>query len=124
MTRQQAEQFAANWILHWCNREVQQIVSHFAPEARFTSPVAAKRTGHPLVVGREALRSYWSLVHTFTTFRFVLERTIWDEERQELVIVYTREIDGRRDRACELLRFDGAGFVAEGEAMYGADIAG
>lgn len=123
MTRDQAEQFAADWIRHWSHREVQQIISHFAPNARFMSPVAAKRTGHPLVVGRDALRDYWSVVHTFATFQFFLERTIWDQERQELVIVYTREIDGQRDRACELLRFDNSGLVAEGEAMYGATIA-
>lgn len=123
MNRPQAETFAANWIRHWCHREVQQIVAHFAPDARFTSPVAAKRTGHPLVVGRDALRDYWSVVHTFTTFQFFLERIIWDQERQELVIVYTREIDGKRDRACELLRFDSNGLVAEGEAMYGTAIA-
>ncbi|MBS1829996.1 MAG: nuclear transport factor 2 family protein [Acidobacteria bacterium] len=122
MTREHAERFAADWIRHWSHREVQQIVSHFAPDARFTSPVAAKRTGHPLVTGREALRDYWSVVHTFTTFQFFLERTIWDDAKQELVIVYTREIDGKRDRACEILRFDSTGLVYEGEAMYGASL--
>lgn len=124
MDRKQAEQFAKEWIRNWCERDVEAIVSHFSEDARFVSPVAAKRTGNALVVGRDALRAYWAVVHTFRTFAFQLERTVWDEERTELVIVYTREVDGRRDRACELLRFNDAGQVVEGEAMYGAEIAG
>ncbi len=124
MDRKQSEQFAEEWIHNWCTRDVEAIVSHFAEDARFVSPVAAKRTGNALVVGRDALRSYWAVVHTFRTFAFALERTVWDEERRELVIVYTREVDGRRDRACELLRFDESGMVLEGEAMYGAEIPG
>ena len=72
-------------------------------------------------MGREALANYWQVVHSFGTFTFALERVIWDDARQEAAIVYTRDIDGRRDRACELLRFNGSGEVVSGEAMYGAE---
>ena len=61
------------------------------------------------------------VVYSFASFRFTLERTIWDDISQELAIIYTREIDGRRDRACEILRFDSSGKVTAGEAMYGAE---
>ena len=121
MDREAAEHFALDWINDWCARDVERIVSHFAEDARFVSPVAAKRTGNPLVVGRDALTKYWQVVYSFASFRFTLERTIWDDISQELAIIYTREIDGRRDRACEILRFDSSGKVTAGEAMYGAE---
>ncbi len=122
MTREEAGRYAREWIRHWCERNVDAIVSHFAEDARFVSPVAAKRTGNSLVVGRDALSRYWSVVHSFGSFRFTLDRVIWDDTAQELAIIYTREIDGRHDRACEILRFNPAGQVAAGEAFYGADI--
>jgi hypothetical protein len=34
---------------------------------------------------------------------------------------YTRDSDGRHDRACDLLRFNASGKVFAGEAMYGAE---
>ena len=124
MDRETAEHFARDWIRGWCARDVDLIASHFTEDARFVSPVAARLTGSPLVVGRDALTKYWQVVHSFGSFRFMLERTVWDDAAQELVIIYTREIDGRHDRACEILRFDSAGNVISGEAMYGAEAFG
>jgi hypothetical protein len=122
MNREEAGRYAREWIREWRERDVDAIVSHFTEDARFVSPVAAKRTGSPVVIGRDALTRYWSVVHSFGTFRFNLDRVIWDDATQELAIVYTREIDGRHDRACEILRFNAAGQVEAGEAMYGAEI--
>jgi ketosteroid isomerase-like protein len=124
MDRQAAERFAQDWIRGWCARDVDLIVSHFTDDARFVSPVAARVTGSPLVVGRDAISRYWQVVHTFRTFQFTLERTIWDGDTQELAIIYTREVDGRHDRACEILRFDSSGKVTAGEGMYGAEWSG
>lgn len=99
MNRTEAEAYAQHWIRDWCARDIERILSQFAEDARFVSPVAAKRTGKALVVGRDALRAYWQVVHSFGSFRFTLERVLWDETLQEMAIVYTRDIDGRRDRA-------------------------
>ena len=38
-----------------------------------------------------------------------------------MVVVYTRDIDGERTRACEFFRFDDHSQVIAGEAMYGAE---
>lgn len=121
MKRTEAENHAEEWIRDWCARDIERIVSHYAVDARFVSPVAARRTGSPLVIGREALLKYWSGAREYGSFRFILERVLWDEVKQELVIVYTREIDGLRQRACEMFRFNDRGEVIEGEAMYGAE---
>jgi len=121
MDREAAAKFAANWVRDWCARDVDAVVSHFAPDARFISPVAAKRTGNALVIGREALTAYWQVVHSFNSFHFTLDHALWDDAAQQLAIVYSRDIDGRHDRACEILRFDSSGQVVSGEAMYGAE---
>ena len=111
---------AEQWIRDWCARDIEAIVSHYADGARFVSPVAAVRTGNAVVVGRDALLKYWSGARAYTTFEFTLERVMWDEPNNEMVIVYTRNVDGKRERACEFFRFDDAGRVIAGEAMYGS----
>ena len=121
MTRTDAERHAEAWIRDWNARDIERVVSHFAEGARFVSPLAAQRTGSPVVVGRDALREYWSGARRHRSFRFTLERIHWDDARQEMVVVYTRDVDGRRTRACEFFRFDDHGEVVAGEAMYGAE---
>ncbi len=121
MNRAEAEAHAEEWIRDWCARDIERIVSHYAEHARFVSPLAARRTGSSVVIGREALVKYWSGAHAYGTFRFTLERVLWDDAQQEMVVVYTRDVDGRRDRACEIFRFDTDGYVIAGEALYGAE---
>lgn len=121
MTRAEAEAHARAWVRDWCARDIDRIVSHYAEEVRFVSPVAAQRTGHAVVTGREALRRYWAGTRVYRSFAFALERVLWDGEQQELVVIYTREIEGKRSRACEMFRFDAGGQVVAGEAMYGAE---
>ena len=54
MNRDEASRYAREWIRNWCDRDVDAIVSHFTENARFASPVAGKRTGNPVVVGRDS----------------------------------------------------------------------
>jgi hypothetical protein len=49
----------------------------------------------------------------------LLRRVVWDPETSELSIVYDREIDGKHERASEILQFDGPGRVIRGEVFYG-----
>ena len=120
MNRQQAERYAREWVANWCRRDIDAIVAHHAEDARFTSPLAARRTGSAVVQGREALRAYWNGARAYQTFSFTLDNAIWDDQQGILVITYTRDIEGRHDRACEIVRFNEHGEVCEGEGMYGA----
>ena len=121
MRREEAEAFARRWVEHWNAQDVEAVLSHFADGARFTSPKAAATVGAATLSGKDAVRAYWrAAVARIETLRFTLDRVLWDEGRSELAIIYDAAIDGQRNRACELLRFDGAGRVVEGEAMYGA----
>jgi len=63
MDRSWAESFADQWIRAWNAHDVEAVLSHFADNVVFTSPVAARvvpETGG-VVEGKEALRAYWSL---------------------------------------------------------------
>ncbi len=121
MTREGAEALAARWVVEWNRKDVEAVLAHFDEGVRFTSPRAAAVVGTATLAGKGALRDYWNAAAArIETIRFTLAHTVWDEERQELVIVYQGEIDGRSFRACEFMRFGAAGLVVEGEAMYGA----
>jgi ketosteroid isomerase-like protein len=52
--------FAADWIAAWNSHDLDRILSHSADDIVFLSPVAQARLGNGRVVGREALRAYWS----------------------------------------------------------------
>ncbi len=114
------EMFANTWIEEWNRRDIDALVSHYATDVRFVSPVAAQRTGSPVVIGREALADYWSGARKYRKFVFTLESLAWDHIRLVLVIVYRREVDEHSDRAMEIFHFNPEGLVCTGEAMYGA----
>jgi hypothetical protein len=118
-----AAAFAREWVDAWNRLDVEAVLAHFDDVACFTSPRAAVRVGTSTVEGKEALRAYWNAsTALITSLRFTLDYTMWDPDRRELVIVYTAEINGQRNRACEFLRFGDAGLAVAGEAMYGAPL--
>jgi hypothetical protein len=120
LDRAWAEAFAREWIGAWNARDIDRVVSHYAPGATFISPVAERRLGAARVIGRDALRTYWSGARQYHEFHFELEHCVWDEPSRELVLYYRRSVNGEPSRASEFFRFDEAGTVIHGEAMYGA----
>lgn len=59
-SRSDAQAYAKNWIDAWNRYDIDAILSHYVDDVVFLSPVAAQRVGHGRVIGREALRGYWS----------------------------------------------------------------
>ncbi len=120
MRREDAVRFAGEWIEAWNQRDIEAVLAHYVDDLTFTSPRALEVVGAPTVVGKAALRSYWTkALGQVQSLRFTLERVLWDPELRELAIVYSREIDGRRGRASENHRFDAAGRVVGAEVFYG-----
>jgi ketosteroid isomerase-like protein len=114
------QEFAKWWVRAWSNRDVDAVADRFAEHVRFVSPRAAEVTGEPVVVGREALRSYWHhAVAGAESIEFKLDRILEDEDGKRIVIVYISDIDGRRKRACEFMQFDEKGEIVAAEAMHG-----
>ncbi len=121
MTRDEAERFEIEWIAAWNRNDVEAVVSHFDEKARFTSPRAAATVGTATVDGKDALRAYWlAAVARISSRHFTFDHAAWDPERRQLAVVYNAQIDGKTTRAVEIMRFDPAGKVVEGEALYGA----
>ena len=120
MTTEEARHFAEAWATHWNKRDVEAVLAHFADDVVFTSPVAVKVLGHPSVVGKAALRDYWNQALAQHVLRFEIVRTLWDSTSNELAIIYDREVNGRHERAVEVLTFGADGAVVRGEAFYGA----
>ena len=123
MTRDEVDEFVAAWIAAWNRRDVEAVVARFSDGVEFTSRVAAEVTGNATLQGKEQVRQYWldALEH-ITGVRFTLDYAIWDPARSEVAIVFDREVDGRRARACELLQFDESGLIVRGEGLRGAEL--
>jgi ketosteroid isomerase-like protein len=56
-----AQTFAAQWLDAWNRHDIEAILSHYADEIVFLSPLAQQRVGNGQVIGIEALRDYWSI---------------------------------------------------------------
>jgi ketosteroid isomerase-like protein len=120
MNREDAVAFARRWTDAWNKRDLDAILAHFEDDVTFSSPRAVDAVGSPTVHGKSLLRHYWATaIQSITCLRFTLLRVVWDPRDCELAIVYDRLIDGRRDRACEVLRFGPSGLVVRGEVFYG-----
>lgn len=115
--------FAMAWIRDWNARDLDAILAHYADDVTFRGPKAELIVGQSLLTGKPALAAYWrAALARLTTLHFTLDRVIHDAAGAELVIVYTAELNGRRNRACELFRFAPSGLVVAGEALYGATV--
>jgi hypothetical protein len=62
LTTDEAEAFAREWYDAWNEHDLDRIMSHWAEDAVFTSPLAATLLGEgsATVHGQAALRAYWT----------------------------------------------------------------
>jgi steroid delta-isomerase len=122
MTRDEMQAFVAGWTAAWNELAVERVLAHFDEKVSFTSPTARAVVGVGTVVGKQALRAYWSkAVAQVGSLRFVVDRIMWDPGAKELAIVYLSEIDGRKKRVSEHLTFDSNGLVVTAEVFHGVD---
>jgi len=117
--------FAVQWAAAWNDRDLARVLEHFTDDVTFSSPKALETVGRVTVRGKAALRGYWErALGRVETLRFDVVRALWDPVRSEIGIVYDREVNGRRDRAIELLRFGADGRIVAGEVLYGLSVEG
>ena len=112
--------FAQRWAGAWNRRDIEAVLVHFDESVEFSSPVAVAVVGVPTLRGKASLRDYWTkALARIESLRFDVRRTAWDPAAGELAIIYDRAVNGKRDRALELLSFDSNGKVVIGEVFYG-----
>lgn len=121
-SRIEAEHHARGWAEAWNRGDLDALLAPMADQILFRSPLAAGLSGSAEILGKAALRAYWSMaLSTHGTPRFTVERVLWDEADRTMLVLYTHRRDDRMLRACELMRFDAHGRQVCGEAFYGAE---
>ncbi|MEQ1725004.1 MAG: nuclear transport factor 2 family protein [Sphingopyxis sp.] len=119
MTESEAGDFALEWIAAWNARDLERILSHYADDAIFLSPNAARVIGDGRVEGKAALRAYWGkALDAAPQLHFVLET--WLVGHDALTILYANH---RGQRVAESIAFDADGKVAFSMACYRAKTA-
>jgi steroid delta-isomerase len=116
-----AATFAAQWIANWNARDVEAVLSHFADDCVFESPIAQTVVGEARLVGKAKLRAYWeAALARIPSLHFSLDDVAWDSSRRTLAVMYTSRVDERVTACSELMTFDAQGRQTLGRAYYGA----
>lgn len=113
-----AREYARRWAEAWNSHDLDRVLSHFHPEARFTSPLV------PLIAGRAnplqgaaALRGYWAEgLRRYPGLHFEVEDVHLGDG---IIAVHYRNERGRP--ATEVLRLGGDDLVTEGWGLYGPE---
>jgi ketosteroid isomerase-like protein len=114
MTLDEARAFAADWIAAWNRLDMEAVLAHYADEVEFLSPLAERLTGAGRVVGRPALRAYWTqALATRPDLHFELEDVFAGAGC--LTILYRNH---RGERAAETVELDAQDKVVRSYACY------
>lgn len=118
MTTIDADRFAGEWIAAWNAHDLDAVLSHFEPDAEFTSPLVPTLTGTPNPVrGHDRMRAYWEEgLRRLPDLHFTLD-TVYEGDGC-LVISYRNE---RGRSAVEVLVLGPHGRPRRGWALYGPE---
>ena len=114
LTSEEAQAFAHEWIAAWNNHDLDRVLSHYAPEIVFRSPIAQKLVCNGRVVGIPALRSYWEkALASLPELKFELLKVLVGHTC--LTILY---MNHRNQQAVETFEFASDGKVVRSFACY------
>jgi len=62
MNHKEALAFAERWVKNWNDHDIEAVLTHFADDAVFTSPLAGRLFPESggVISGKDALRRYWA----------------------------------------------------------------
>ena len=109
--------FADEWIAAWNAHDLDRILSHYAPEIVFESPVIRERLGKASgqVQGLEELRAYWSgAFKAYPDLRFELLDVLAGIDGG--AVRYFSHVRGCE--VVEVFAFDASGLVVRAAAFY------
>jgi len=121
MTYDEMMGFAEQWVANWNRRDVEAVLSHFAEDAEFVTPLAVRYSGRASLHGKAEIGAYWNAaLQHIQVLEFTLDHASWDERLRELTVITEANLNGEHQRACEIMRFGADGLQTRGEALYGA----
>ncbi len=109
------DEFSRHWLDAWNNHDIEAVLTHFADDVVFTSPVAARMLADSdgVVRGKDALREYWTFaLGRIPDLRFELVGVY--AGISTIVINYRNQVGGLVN---EVLTFQD-GLVREGHGTY------
>ncbi len=108
------ETFGAEWVTAWNSHDLERIVSHYAEDVVFRTPMATRLVGTGLIQGKAALREYWGkALDVAPHLEFELQRVYAGFD--VLTIAYTNH---RNQQAAETCEFGADGLVIRSSACY------
>jgi ketosteroid isomerase-like protein len=114
---EEALAFAERWVKNWNDHDIEAVLTHFADDVIFTSPLAERLFPESggVISGKDALRQYWAEgVRRGPGLRFEL---LGVYAGTDTIVLRFRNEQGV-DR-CEVLTF-GGGLVRTGHGTYPA----
>jgi ketosteroid isomerase-like protein len=114
--RPDPQAFAAEWVAAWNAHDVEAVLSHYADDVVFVSHNSTRYTGDPSgrVVGKAALRDYWSRAIQLPGLHFTLRGVYAGPDGVAIRYFSTRT----NAEAVEVVRFDNDGLVRDSAAFY------
>ena len=109
MSATQDEAFAVSWVRDWNQRDLESVLSHYADDVEFVSPLVVTLMNEPTgtVHGKENLREYFrKVVATFPNVQVALVGTY---RGLNSLLVHFEATTGRK--AVEVMELDGSGKV-------------
>ena len=108
------QHFAEEWVAAWNSHDLDRILSHYAADIVFLSPLAQRRLGDGRVEGQDVLRTYWRAgLDAQPGLRFELENVLVGHHC--LTILYRNH---RGEAAAETFEFGADGKVVRSFACY------
>lgn len=112
-----ADRFAAEWIEAWNSHDLDRILSHYADDFSFSSPLIRATVGEAsgCLQGKDAIRAYWGKALALRpNLRFELVQRFVGVGS---LVIHYRNQEGRL--AAEHFEFGPDGKVARSAAHYG-----
>lgn len=110
-----ARQFAHHWIEDWNNHDLDAVLSHYADDFEFASPLISSIAEEPsgVLYGKVAVRAYWKKgLEQIPDLHFDLQEVLIGVDS---VTLYYR---GHRGMAVEVFVFNSTGKVKKALACY------
>ena len=115
ISREQADQFAREWLEAWNSRELERILDHYSEDFVMSSPRIAAIAHEPTGVlrGKPMIAAYWAQALALLSDRcFKLIATFVGAD--SVAIHY----EGARGQAVEVFFFNESGLVCRASAHY------